>query len=557
MTATAAPGARAAGTPVAAARRAAAACRLGLGDRWSRLAPTAVAAVLAAAYVLIAPPSLDLAAHLFRAQLFAAHGFVLWDNAWYGGHATPGYSLLFPAVSAALTPQLAAALAGVGTAALLEGLTHRHFGPDAWPGAVLFAAAIAINLYTGRLALAFGGLPAVGAIVLLDRGRAVPAAVLAAVAGLCSPVAALFAALAAGGCALSSQLGRRRPWSAVPAAAVGGVALMAIGVLAVAFPEGGTEPFALSTLLPLLIVGLALLPGTHGRLRAGIAVYLVAGVACYLVPSPVGSNIARLGTFAAAPVAALAWWPRRRGLLVAALLPLLYLGWQAPVRDVAGTAGDPSVSAAYYRPLLAFLHRQPGVFRTEIPFTRSHWEAYWVARSEPLARGWERQLDRADNPLFYARRRLTASAYAAWLRAGAVRFVALADAPLDDSARAEAALIRQGLPYLHLVMRSRHWRVYAVADAARLASGAATATALEADAVDLVAAAPGPVFLRVRYTPYWALAQGSGCVAPAGDDTRLRLTRAGAVRLVIRFAPGRIGARTPRCTPAGAGRRRR
>lgn len=61
-----------------------------------RVAPTAVAAVLALAYVIISPPSLDLAAHLLRAKLFGAEGFGLWNNWWYSGHHVPGYSVLFP-----------------------------------------------------------------------------------------------------------------------------------------------------------------------------------------------------------------------------------------------------------------------------------------------------------------------------------------------------------------------------------------------------------------------------------------------------------------------------
>jgi len=59
----------------------------------------------------------------------------------------------------------------------------------------------AIDLYTGRLALAFGALPALGAVAALDRDRVGPAA-LAIVSALCSPVAALFAAIAAAAYAL-------------------------------------------------------------------------------------------------------------------------------------------------------------------------------------------------------------------------------------------------------------------------------------------------------------------------------------------------------------------
>jgi hypothetical protein len=54
--------------------------------------------------------------------------------------------------------------------------------------------------------------------------------------------------------------------------------------------------------------------------------------------------------------------------------------------------------------------------------------------------------------------------------------------------------------------------------------------------------------VRVRFTPYWALSGGSGCVAPDGEFTKLTLRRPARVRLVISFSLGRIRARSPRCT---------
>ena len=138
---------------------------------WRRLLPVTVAAALSAAYVIASPPSLDLAAHLFRAQLFGREPFGIWNNYWYSGHHIVGYSLLFPAASWALTPQLAAALAATATAALFEPLARRHFGEDAWLGATIFGAATAVNLFTGRLAFAFGALLAMAAIVAIDRRR--------------------------------------------------------------------------------------------------------------------------------------------------------------------------------------------------------------------------------------------------------------------------------------------------------------------------------------------------------------------------------------------------
>jgi hypothetical protein len=523
-------------------------------QRFRRLAPTLVAAVFAAAYVILSPTSLDLADHLFRAQLFRDEGFGLWNNLWYSGHHIVGYSVLFPAVSALLSPQLAGALAATGTAALFEPLARRHFGAGAWLGAVLFGAATAIDLYTGRLAFAFGALPALAAVVALDRDRVALACGLALLSALCSPVAALFAALAAAGYSLGALWRARRLAPALPAASVAVAALAPVGLLAVAFPEGGSEPFGFPTMFPVLILAalaLATAPPGSTTLRAGIVIYALATISVYMIHSPIGSNIARLGTFLAAPVAALLWSQRRPRLFTVAILPLLYLGWAAPVRDVVSVSNDPSASTGYYQPVLRFLRRQAAAvgppFRTEIPFTRFHWEAWVVASHFPLARGWERQLDIADNPLFY-RGRLTAAAYKRWLHANAIRFVVAPDAPLDYSAQREMALIDRGLPFLDLVMRSPHWRMYEVDHATPIASGAATLTGLGPDWLTLRARRPGTVRLHVRFTPYWKLTGGSGCVAPDGRWTRLTLLKAGPIRLETSFSLSRIRATSPRCT---------
>jgi hypothetical protein len=100
-----------------------------------------------------------------------------------------------------------------------------------------------------------------------------------------------------------------------------------------------------------------------------------------------------------------------------------------------------------------------------------------------------------------------------------------------------------------MVWRTPHFRVYAVTDATPIVQGPATLTALGPNSLTLRARRPGRLLLRVRYTPYWKLGQGSGCVVKAGDFTSLRLRSAGLAKLVIAFAPDRIGATSARCTP--------
>jgi hypothetical protein len=500
--------------------------------------------------VIVSPPSLDLAAHLLRAKLFAAEGFGLWDNWWYSGHHVLLYSVLFPAAAAAIGPQLAAAIASTVTAILFDDLVHDRWGERAWLGSLWFSAGTATSLYTGRLTFAFGLAPAVGTAFALQRGRPAIAFGLAVLSALFSPVAAIFAALIGAAAAIAAFLAGRRGAAVAGLAVVAG-ALLPVATLAVAFPEGGTEPFAFSALwpIPLMAAGALILIGrAETGLRVGIALYTIGCVIAYLIPSAIGSNAARLSGLVAGPLAALVLWPRRKWLLLAVAPALVYVQWHAPVRDVTTAVGDPSGTSAYYRPLISFLGRQPGPpFRVEIPFTRFHWETYAVAPRFPLARGWERQLDIKYNHLFYGGR-LTAAGYKAWLDQLAVRFVAVSDSSLDYSAKDEVALIDRHPPYLRLVARLRHWRVYRVVGAAGLAQGAAVARAMGPNWIDLEARHAGTAYVRVRYTPYWAITRGSGCVGPAGGFTKVSVRAPGTLRVGIRFSLSRIGSRAVRCT---------
>ena len=304
----------------------------------------APAAVAAAVYLVLAPPSADLAAQYYRADL----GLVLWDNGWYGGHHMPGYSLLFPPLAHVLGPRLVGALSAVAAAWIFERLVRDTEGGRI--AALWFAVATATTLISGRLTFALGLAVGLGAVLAAARGRHGWACALAALASIASPVAGAFVALAAA----AWWLERPRWWPVALAAGALGPAV----ALAVAFPEGGSFPFVASSFWPALAASIAVglaIPREARVVRIGIALYAVAIVASFVLATPMGGNVVRLGALFAGPVlAALAWRTNRRALVLLAL-PLLYWQWVAPVDDWARAVDDASVHERYYDGLLRFL----------------------------------------------------------------------------------------------------------------------------------------------------------------------------------------------------------
>ncbi len=571
-----------------------------------------VAIPLALAYLLWQPPSGDLAAATFRANLFSRAGFTLWDNGWYGGHYLPGYSLLSPALGALLGEQLLLALSAIAAAGLFGLLVEHAFDAGgARVAAAVFALGICVELLSGRVAYDLGLAIALLALVALQHARLVAAAGLAALASVASPVAGAFVALAGLAVVLAERPRRARAYARTHArggvaaittsahppttagargaagiaagprgggagitatarggAAIAAAALAPIALLTAAFPEGGYEPFAPSVFWPGLagVLAIALVlprldgelrPRTVSALRWGAWLYAAALAGSYVLRTAVGSNAARLGELVATPLVAGALWGRHR-LALALLAPvLLYWQLETPLNDFAALAGDPSVNASYYAPLVAELDglAAGAPLRVEIPQTGAHWESVYVpregARGGPtilLARGWERQLDTRYAALSY-RSPLPARAYRAWLAENAVAYVALPDVRLDYSATAEGALIEHGLPYLREVWRAPHWRLFAVRRATPLAQPPAVLTRVAPDGFTLRTPARGRFEVRVRFTPYWAPLSGVGCVSEApGGWTTVQARAGGAIDVGIDFSLARVFAHGPRCS---------
>ena len=533
--------------------------------RAAQVAAPLLAAVLLAAWLIVDPRTPDLAAQVYRAELFRQLGFAVWDEHWYAGHHLPGYSLLFGPVTWLLGVRLTGVVAVLASTLLFGRLVRRAYGEAAGWGAALFALAAVGDVWAGRVTFALGVALALAACVALQDGHPLWAAPVAALCAAASPVAGALLALAA----LTLAVYERSPRALVVLAAPAAIVVVA---LALVFPEGGWEPYPLTsfaaTVLVVALFWLAL-PRGERLLRTGAALYLLACVACVAIHTPLGSNIERYAVLLAAPLLLCARLAAaeaseaagtaaavRGRLRDAALAPLALaalcaaLVWTVwgPVRETLAVAGSPATSAAYYAPLERFLAGAArGPLRVEVPLTRSHWEAALLAPRFSLARGWEKQLDeRYDRPLLAAG--LDAASYLRWLRRAAVTYVALPDAALDPSSAREGRLIDGGLPFLVPVWSNAHWRVYRVLAPTPLLSGPGHLTALGHDSFALHADSAGRFVVRVRFTRYWTLARGHGCVRPApGGWTGLTLTQPGDAVVAASFSLARVFATGGSC----------
>ncbi len=580
------------------------------GGAWARVPWGVLAGALGVAvWLLVDPRTPDLAGQVYRANLFKEAGFLIYDGSWYGGHDLPGYSLLFPPLAALVGVRAVGAAAVLASATLFDLIARTAYGWRAarW-GAVWFAVAALGDVWSGRVTFALGVSVGLGAVLALVRGRPVAAGLLAGVCALCSPVAGVLVALAGVTHTLMGLTGAPAGFApaestALPAgtphlrarrrsrvglwrsALILGVP-PAVVVLALVglFPEGGWEPYPLYSFVATVAViagFLWALPAEQRLLRVGAVVYLVVCVACVAVHTPIGANIERYGVLLAGPLllcavsdgsrrgiagdrdgvgargarAGRGGRGRAHGLGVAAVLCgiAVWTGW-GPVRETRAVVGNASTRASYYLPVERFVARveaPPGEpVRVEVPFTRGHWEAAWLAPKVSLARGWEKQLDERYDGVLLAKG-LTAARYRRWLEEEAVRYVALPDAPLDPSSAQEGRLIEGGLSYLHEVLRTDHWQIYEVLGATSLAQGPGVMRGMGHDWFALRAHAAGRFEVRVHYTRYWTVTAGAGCVARApGGWTEVTTPRAGAVTVTARFSLSRaLGFGAGACGP--------
>ena len=253
--------------------------------------------------------------------------------------------------------------------------------------------------------------------------------------------------------------------------ASGSAATVPVVAVAVLFPDPGRMLFTWDAVKPSLYASLGLIPSLYGRrarlARWGAVASLVLVLGAYLVTSPIGSNAERFALLWGLPIL-LAYSPLPAFAVVLVAFPLVWWA-ERNIGQELRRSGDASASRSFYTPLIAELEKRwDGTRRVEVVDPRTHWSSAYVAEKIPIARGWERQVDDARNPIFYGRARLDAASYRHFLDEYAVGWVALPNAKLDFAATSEARLVRRGLDYLTPVWHDGDWTLYAVSHPAPL-----------------------------------------------------------------------------------------
>jgi hypothetical protein len=501
-----------------------------------------VGLVLAVAVAVFARWGPDWPAQEFRAWSAVHAGLTGWTNQWYSGVALPGYSVIYPAVSSVLgaapTGVLAVAAAGAGAWSMAP--PHQRGLQIGFHASVAFV--LVADLLIGQVPYLLGVAFGIWAVRAVRAQHLAAAGTLALLSSLSSPLAGLFLLISAPALARA-----HRTRDVLPLVAAGGGLLMSV------IYGGASGPFPFLGRILGYVLGFAVLaivlPGPENRaVRLLGTTYGIVALALFLIPNPVGGNVARLGQLVALP---LVWHllprlPRRAVALLLVAAAMLWSGWPS-ITSAARGATDPSRLPPYYAGLLSFLRtRNPIDGRLEVVFTREHWESYYVGRAFPLARGWERQTDLGVNHVLYGP--TSAAAYRQWLVDNGVAIVALPNAPIDFGGRGEANLLRHVPKYLVPVWHDRHWRVWRVVSPAGLVAGPATMDALGSASFGLNFARRGTAVVRIRADSMWSVTKGEACVTSTPDGwLSVSAPAAGTVTLQAQPGLGPLAART-RCS---------
>jgi hypothetical protein len=495
-----------------------------------------------ALYLILVPPVPDFAAQATRAAIFDRLGSVSWWPGWYGGLELPTYSVIAPGIMGTLGnlaggPEQGVAMTGALASAVCMWVAHQLLRGSARPRAasIVFAATVLLNLFGGRVTFLVGLATAMVAVLALVRRHPWLAGLATVVTVLGSPLAGLFTGIVAAAVLLTDPTRRRE------ALVVGGATAASLGTLALLFDNPGVMGSPPGQMfLALLGLALVVIACRERTIRVGAAIVAIGLVGCMLVPNSVGLNLTRMvWLLAATLIVGYGHRPDRHVValtLLALIFPAVDVTWQLAEAD------SPAAKEAYYQPLLAQLNQRMYTGdtvgqRVEVVEPQTKGGAWHVGESMPVARGWERQADRVDNPIFYDDGALDAASYHQWLGQLAVAYVAVPNTRLDFASVDEAALIKGGLPYLAEVWHNSNWKLYRVLDAAPLARNAQVVS-VHGNQVRLQVAKPGPVPIQIRWSSHLVVLDGTqpvslgvrarGCLSEDGPWILLHARTAGS-----------------------------
>lgn len=483
---------------------------------------------------LLANSGGDIAAQDAWAEFAKAHPDSAYNLAWYGGMHAVSYSVISPYVMALIGVRLTMIVSGTFGAALLAVLLVRSRRvPHPLVPSLIGAVSMVGNAVSGRVTFGLGmlfGLAALAVVFAWPENwrfrhrvmRGVLVALLSALACGSSPVAGLFLGIVAGGL----WMGHRH----AAAYALGIPPVVVIGLSSWLFPFGGKMPIAWDAIL--LPVGMGLVmwfcaPKSWRHVRYGSLLYVAFSLFAWLVPSPIGTNVTRLGLIFGGVLIVAVWltgearspWARVPVGAILGVAMFFSVGWQVgtAARDEIATAPSAAWHHSSHAIVAQLQRRDSGMGRVEVVPTASHRESAALAPVVNLARGWNRQADVKLNPMFYGDGTLDATTYRAWLDRWAVRYVVVPPGSPDIGGGRERTLVEGGLPYLTEVWHNHDWVLYRVSHPQPLVSGPAQLVKFDAAELVLNLASPATVTVRIPWSPWLTLVDDRGHTIKVDD----------------------------------------
>lgn len=499
--------------------------------------PLVAAAALVVAFMALPLSGTDLSAAVARADFASRHALAPIDFSWFGGTNQFGYSLVSQYLMAVLGARPSGAIAAFAASCCFAALLRRHHVAHPLAGALVGTFCIFANLVSGRITFAIGtafGLACLVAIGVRDTRVRYPLAVLLAV--LCagsSPVAGLFLLL----CGVAIALTKRVRDGVILSSAT----LVPMLLIGLVFGEGGWMQMTVFDTITGVVTSLTVAAlVTSKPIRVGALLSASGILLAYVVHTPVGSNVNRLPVMFALPLL-VSLCDRKRWFIIVTAVVVAALNPPVAFGDI-DDGGDPANYPAYYRALNAQLAQLPHTGKVEVVMTPNYWESVYVANKHLLARGWLRQQDTAQNPLFFKTQGPSAAAYRHWLVHNGVSYVALPSEVSwlgsDERLAVHSAASQTGRGALSKIWGDSHWELYRVTGSPGLVDGPARVTRANQGTIKLTFTAPGVALVRVNYNR-WLSASGNACLSDADGWTQVRADRSGPVEITSSLRPSR------------------